>query len=113
MPASGCAKRQTYSCAAALAMARIEQNFAGANPLVGGNHMQRPDPQDQWWQIKFARALQLPHDFATPATLQEQQQYYASRNPNQNLYRCAIHMSVSLLSKVARAVRCCISSPTN
>jgi hypothetical protein len=39
----------------------------------------------------------LPHHFAAPAALQEQQQYYTSRNPDQNLYSRAIHDLVSFL----------------
>jgi hypothetical protein len=40
---------------------------------------------------KIHKDLQLPHHFAAPAALQEQQQDYTSRNPNQNLHHCAIH----------------------
>jgi hypothetical protein len=43
------------------------------------------------------RDLQLPHYFAAPAALQEQQQYYTGRNPDQNLQRRAIHDLVSFL----------------
>jgi hypothetical protein len=38
----------------------------------------------------------LPHHFAAPTALQEQQQYDTGRNPDQNLHYCAIHDLVLL-----------------
>jgi hypothetical protein len=48
-------------------------------------------------QQNNTRDLQLPQHFAAPAALQEQQQYYTSRNPDQNLHHRAIHDLISFL----------------
>jgi hypothetical protein len=50
-------------------------------------------------QQKKTQGQLLPHHFAAPAALQEQQQYYTSRNPDQDLHCRAIHDLFSFLPK--------------